>query len=183
MLPQGSINYPFSVLLSHCFCLQWALLSTAMAPITCGSVGDIVTIIELCLKLARVLNDSTGSSKEYRNLISELNSLQDALRLAGVALSDSGLDHDRRFYIDQEVARCHSTLKETELHIAKYRLLGTKTDPSMKGNWCKSMGATISRGWKKICWAIIMPDPLATLKDRLTVHRDIISMNMSALNM
>lgn len=50
-----------------------------MSGITFGSVGDIITIGQIALQLAQALSDWRGSAKEYRSLIKELQTFDQAL--------------------------------------------------------------------------------------------------------
>jgi hypothetical protein len=50
-----------------------------MSGITFGSVGDIISIGQIALLLAKALSDSRGSVKEYQCLIKELEVFDQAL--------------------------------------------------------------------------------------------------------
>lgn len=48
-------------------------------PVTFGSVGDIIAVGLLVKDLVEALNQSRGSQAEYKQLVAELNLLQDVL--------------------------------------------------------------------------------------------------------
>lgn len=48
-------------------------------PITCGSVGDIISVSLLIKDLVKCLDESRGSSAEYQTVVRELWSLDRAL--------------------------------------------------------------------------------------------------------
>src|SRR5947207_4507221 len=71
------INYP-SVLRFKCLldCLQD---HQVIMPISFGSVGDIISVCLIVKDLVAALDDSRGSSTEYREVIRELWGLDRAL--------------------------------------------------------------------------------------------------------
>ncbi|PQE09015.1 vegetative cell wall protein [Rutstroemia sp. NJR-2017a WRK4] len=48
-------------------------------PITFGSVGDIIAVGQISWSLAKALNDSRGSAKEYQGLVRELRAFERAV--------------------------------------------------------------------------------------------------------
>jgi len=50
-----------------------------MAAITFGLVGDIISVGEIAWSIAKALNGSRGSAKEYQNLVKELQLFNKAL--------------------------------------------------------------------------------------------------------
>jgi len=50
-----------------------------MSGITFGSVGDIIAVGEIAWSIAKALNSSRGSAKEYQGLIKELQLFNKAL--------------------------------------------------------------------------------------------------------
>jgi hypothetical protein len=50
-----------------------------MSGITFGSVGDIIAVGQIACALAKTLNDSRGSAKEYQGLVKELQTFDQAL--------------------------------------------------------------------------------------------------------
>jgi hypothetical protein len=48
-------------------------------PITFGSVGDIIAVGQISWSLAKALNDSRGSAKEYQGLLKELRAFERAV--------------------------------------------------------------------------------------------------------
>jgi hypothetical protein len=47
--------------------------------ITFGSVGDIIAVRQIAWSLAKALNDSRGSAKEYQGLVKDLQAFQRAV--------------------------------------------------------------------------------------------------------
>jgi hypothetical protein len=50
-----------------------------MSGITFGSVGDIIAVGQIAVQLVQALSDSRGSTKEYRELMRELQMFDQAL--------------------------------------------------------------------------------------------------------
>ena len=48
-------------------------------PITFGSVGDIIATVQVTVQLLKALNTSRGSSKEYGEVVQELETFGGAL--------------------------------------------------------------------------------------------------------
>ncbi len=47
--------------------------------ITFGSVGDVIAVGQIAWSLAKALNDSRGSAKEYQGLVKELRAFERAV--------------------------------------------------------------------------------------------------------
>jgi hypothetical protein len=80
-------------------------------PITFGSVGDLITIGLLIKDLVAALNQSRGSQAEYKQLVDELNLLQDVLARIDHLVNTAGATGGRRFEV--------SALHDTTLQIAQ----------------------------------------------------------------
>jgi hypothetical protein len=94
--------------LGTCFDYQQSAMTVAFG----FSVGDFISAIgnyplsstylqrltgidaELCAKVAKALNDTTGASAEYQHVVLELQALQNALsRLASLEPTKSNINH------------------------------------------------------------------------------------------
>lgn len=65
-----------------------------MTPAFGFSIGDFISAIELCRKIAKALQDTDGASSEYQSVVIELHGLQNALsRLAALEPTQSNLNH------------------------------------------------------------------------------------------
>lgn len=71
-----------------------------------GSLGDIIAIIEFANNIRKALSSKTGSTKRYRDLLSELNEASAILLFAQDILQDN---------ISYSVPRFHSAIEEAFL--------------------------------------------------------------------
>ena len=107
------------------------------------SVGDFISGLELIRQFIKALEDSSGSSKEYRDLIRELYTLERALLEVKHLNVDESLQPQKIATI-QTVVQCQETISSFLLQIATYQ-------PSLR-----SGGS--GKGWldclRKIQWAV-----------------------------
>ena len=133
------------------------------------SVGDIVTALKLIKQSIEAVQDTKGSSAEFKALDHEIGSLRDGLE----AVEDLKLD--QRFgpkskqaaAIRQAVSRCRQCIEAFLLTIAKYQpWLRTKTPA----------GAAWKTSLKKIQWALCKRDDVNRFRAQLERHSLSISM-------
>ena len=116
-----------------------------MIPITCNAVGDILALATLVLDIAHALNDSRGSSAEYRAFTTELNSLN--IVLASVArVAELTADVKLRAEIVYEADRCGKDIQRGLDRIVKFSLLG------LNEHKCAPLRVKLKRQWYKVDW-------------------------------
>ena len=91
-----------------------------MLPTFGFSVGDFISGINIVRDLIKALEDSTGSSSEYRNLITELYSLERALiEVRHLTLDES--QHAQSVALKQAAAQCQDTIDAFLQKIQKFQ--------------------------------------------------------------
>ena len=84
------------------------------------SVGDFISGLELIRQLIKALEDSSGSSKEYRDLIRELYALERALLEVKHLNVDESLQ-PQKIAIIQTAVQCQETISFFLSQIATYQ--------------------------------------------------------------
>src|SRR4051812_17491179 len=91
--------------------------------ITCGAVGDIISVCLLVKDLVDLLDNSRGSPGEFRSLTRELNNLDRSLLLVDVACRTHG-NHpgleDLCSTAQKVVYECQTSLNDLSARIQKY---------------------------------------------------------------
>ena len=141
-----------------------------MIPLIPSSFGDIVAAATIAHSIYQALKDSTGSSFEYQCLIDELSFFEDALSRVDCALKAIPLNELDRQSIQEEITRCYKLLRKFMGHIQKYEVVisGSK--------WYTSI-------WRKITWAILKPDEVASFRRKLSQHKNNIIVFLMAVEM
>lgn len=163
------------------FKLIWSTISSTkpqeMAAPTFGfSVGDFIAGISLVRKLIRALNDSTGSCASYRQLISELLDLDEAL----TGVSKLRLDPTQTA---QKIALDHVASK-CELSITAFLSQNTK----FEGSLGFASGKPIpSQKWQaslhKIQWALCKDSAIQALRTEIRAHTTTLNLLLSTIQM
>lgn len=107
------------------------------------SFGDIVSGIDLIKDLIRALEDSTGSSAEYRQLVSELRYLKKALKDISKLDLDASLEADKSALM-QAGFLCEELIDSFVKKNAKYNNAFTANGDISK--W--------RTNWRKLKWAV-----------------------------
>ena len=136
------------------------------------SVGDFVAGIELIRQLINALEDSAGSSAEYRELIKELYSLERAL------LEVKHLDLDASQYaqlvaLRQAATQCQQTIDE---FLSKLR----KFQPAFRTGGAKSSWRDSLR---KMEWALYKKEDVERFRAQLSGHTASINMLMMTVQL
>ncbi|KAF8802570.1 hypothetical protein BYT27DRAFT_7196491 [Phlegmacium glaucopus] len=142
-----------------------------MLPFVPASFGDIVTAAGIARSIYKALSDrdSTGSSYEYQCLITELRSFEQALKTvedAIIVIPPSGrLAQD----IKAETTTCLELLKTFLECIKSYqKALG---------------GGGKGASWRKIGWGLLKADEVASFRQKLSQHKQNITMFLNGLVM
>lgn len=136
------------------------------------SVGDIIAAIQLIVKITKALEDSTGSSSQYQGVITELNSLNNAL----VKVKNIRLEGDQQH---QEIAlfgaalQCRQTIDGFMQKVGKYQAcLGD----GGSGSWAKD-------SWRKVQWSLCSQKEVDLFRASLNAHTSAISIMLHAIQM
>jgi len=136
------------------------------------SVGDFISGLELIRQLIKALEDSSGSSKEYRDLIRELYSLERALLEVKHLNVDDSLQPQKNAVI-QAAVQCQETISVFLSQIAKYQ-------PSLRtggsgGSWRDRL--------RKIQWALCRKDDVQRFRAQIQGHTSSITILLMTLKL
>ena len=132
--------------------------------ITFGSVGDIIAVAELAFKIVKALSESRGASKEYQDLMLELDLFRRALQEADRFLKPNRpvrLQPHTENAVRHHVTLCKKEMEEFMKKIKKYQ------ESLRKGG----SGNMMRDSWRKVGWSLFKKEDLATLRGNLSMHR------------
>ncbi|MCJ1381154.1 hypothetical protein MMC17_004263 [Xylographa soralifera] len=136
------------------------------------SAGDFIAALALVKNVIDALNDTVGSTAEYRGLMDELTTHQSAL----LALRDfcaNGQRNAQFVALLQAAARIQLTINDFWRKISKYQL-------------CLADGGSGSRiedGWRKLSWALCQKDEVARFRAQLCSHTGSINILLMTIHM
>jgi hypothetical protein len=136
------------------------------------SVGDFITAIELVGTVIDALRSSSTASLEYRELISQLLSLETAL------IQVKRLEFEESQYAEvialrQAAAQCRRTIDGFLKKIEKYQ-------PSLNGS---GEGSRVRDAWMKVKWAVCRKEDVARFKADLVGHTESIQLLLMTVQM
>jgi hypothetical protein len=136
------------------------------------SVGDFLAALSLVSTVIDSLRSSGGSSTQYRALISELYTLEDALiRVKRVDLDES--QNAERIALQQAAAQCQRTIDDFMKKTEKYQ-------PHLRA---AGSGNKLRDGWMKIKWATCRGEDVEKFKAELSGHRGAIEVLLLTVQM
>ncbi|THH03786.1 hypothetical protein EW146_g10344 [Bondarzewia mesenterica] len=141
-------------------------------PFSFGSFGDIVSLASLTREVIKALNESRGSSAEYRNLIAELRSLSSSLDALHRHLSVRGpirLEYSAENGIKFALSRCQFLI--TDFY---QRMRGYQNSLQRGGS-----GSRMRDSWRKIGWSIFKREEVIDLKRKLADQKNTIVLMLS----
>ena len=118
------------------------------------------------------MRDSGEPSSEYRELLSQLSTLQTAL----LAVKSVGLDdaqHAELVALQQAAAQCQRTIDAFWEKIQKY-------EPSLRTG---GSGSRAKDAWRKVKWAVCRKEDVARFKADLVGHTESIEMLLTTVQM
>lgn len=139
------------------------------------SVGDFLAAIELVGTVIDALQRSGAATKEYRELISQLVSLENAL------LQVKRLEFDDGQYAQVAALRhaaslCQGTIDGFWKQALQYQ-------PHLACDGRRGRKSDIRAGWMKVKWALFKRDDVARFKADLVGHTESINLLLAALQM
>jgi primase-polymerase (primpol)-like protein len=138
-------------------------------PITFGSVGDLISISLIVKDLLVAIDESRGSSAEYKAVVNELWILDRALlEVELLSRKYTGTPEFNALYTtaSKTVERCRSSIEAFTARIKKY-------DDHFTGNGRKS---GIRGLGMKIRWQITEKDEVEKFRAEVTAHSAAINM-------
>ena len=144
------------------------------------SVGDFVAGIVLVKDLIRALDESSGSSAEYRNLINELESLKWALELLQELQIDES-QRDRRRALEQVAFQCWNIIENFVRRTAKFNAaLGDARAQNQPGQTQLSKWRV---ALKKAQWSLNKKEDIAKVRAEIMGHTLILNALMSQMQL
>lgn len=139
------------------------------------SVGDFIAAIELVGTVINALQCSGSAAKEYRELISQLISLENAL------LQVKRLEFDESQYAEvialkQAASQCQRTIDVFWKQAQKYQ-------PHLACEGRSGTRSEIKAGWMKIKWAIFKREDVTRFKADLVGHTESIQVLLATFQM
>ncbi len=123
------------------------------------SFGDFVSGINLIRELIKALEDSAGSSAEYRDLIKELYSLERALlEVKHLDLDES--QHSQGLALQQAATQCQQTIDGFLQRVRKFQ--PALTTGGSKSPW--------RDGLRKLEWALYKKEDVQKFRAQLNGH-------------
>ena len=137
-----------------------------MLPIVPASFGDIVTAVNIVHSIYKALSDSMGASHDYQCLIMELRSFEQALKIVDLAITVSPPTGRDALDIAAETTTCLELLKTFDDRIRSYQ---------------KALGGRKGASWRKIGWSLFKADEVASFRQKISQHKQNITMFLTGL--
>ena len=137
-------------------------------PIVPSSIGDIVTATKIIHSIYKALSDSMGASYDYQCLIAELRSFEQALKIVDLAIAIAPPTGRNALDIAAETTTCLELLKTFDDRIKSYQ---------------KALGRGKSASWRKIGWSLFKADEIASFRQRISQHKQNITLFLNGLTM
>lgn len=123
------------------------------------SVSDFVSGVNLVRDLIKALEDSAGSSAEYRDLIKELYSLERALlEVKHLDLDES--QHSQGIALQQAAIQCQQAI---DVFLQKIRKFQPALRTGGSKSWCRD-------GFRKVEWALYKKEDVQQFRAQLHGH-------------
>lgn len=136
------------------------------------SVGDFISGVTLVRKLIRALNDTVGSRASYRQLISELLSLDEALNQAKDLQVNAALA-GHQAVLQQIVGRCQLSIETFLDKNAKFKdSLGPQPSASP---WKTNLN--------KIQWALCKDSAVDELRREIAAHTTTLNLILATMQL
>jgi hypothetical protein len=136
------------------------------------SVGDFISGINLIRDLINALEDSSGSSKDYHDLIRELYSLERALLEVKHLNVDESLQ-PQKIAVTQAAVQCQETISTFLTQIAKFQ-------PSLSTG---GSGQSWRDRLRKIQWALNKREDVQKFRTQIQGHTSSITLLLITLKL
>ena len=132
-------------------------------------IGEIVTATKIVHSIYKALSDSMGASYDYQCLIAELRSFEQALKIVDHTITVAPPTGHDALNIAAETTTCLELLKKFDDRIRSYqKVLG---------------GGAKSASWRKIGWSLFKADEVASFRQRISQHKQNITVFLHGLTM
>ena len=133
-----------------------------------SAIGEIVTAVKIVHSIYKALSDSMGASYDYHCLIAELRSFERALKIVDHAITVAPPTGCDALDIAAETKTCVEMLKKFDDRIRSYQ---------------KALGGGKGASWRKIGWSLFKSDEVASFRQRISQHKQNISLFLNGLTM
>ena len=135
------------------------------------SAGDLATAIGLIVRISKALRDSGTAAAECRDVLQDLQNLQQLLGFVETLRpADGSISHINA--VRGMALKCHIPLLEFAQKIESYA-------PALGVGSSKGM---ITRGVKKVQWAILVEEEVAKFRGTIAAKVDTITLLLVGLN-
>jgi len=146
------------------------------------SIGDFLAAIDLVSTVITALRSSSSASLEYRELIAQLISLENAL------LQVKRLEFEEGQYAEiialrQAAAQCQWTIDAFLKKVLKYQPHLSNDGAVTVGGSDRVRGVELKKAWMKIRWAICRKEDVKTFKADLVGHTESIQLLLATVQM
>ena len=139
-----------------------------MLPFVPSSFGDIVTAASIVQSIYKALSDSMGASYDYQCLITELRSFEQALKFVDHAIAVAPPTGRDALDIAAETTTCLEMLKTFDDRIKSYQ---------------KALGGRKGASWRKIGWSLFKADEVASFRQKISQHKQNITLFLIGVTM
>jgi hypothetical protein len=144
------------------------------------SVGDFISAVELVGTVIDALRSSSSASTEYRELISQLLSLESALLQVKIESEES--QSAEEIALLQAASQCQRTIDAFLERVKAYQPhLGN--DRSESGVTLGNIKDGAKRGWMKVKWAICKKEDVRKFQADLAGHTASIQLLLATVQM
>ena len=133
-----------------------------------SAIGEIVTAAKIVHSIYKALSDSMGASYDYQCLIAELRSFEQALKIVDLAITIASPIGRDSLYIAAETTTCLEMLKKFDDRIRSYQ---------------KALGGGKGASWRKIGWSLLKADEVANFRQKISQHKQNITLFLNGLTM
>ena len=133
-----------------------------------SSFGDIVTAANIGHSIYKALSDSMGASYDYQCLILELHSFEQALKFVDAVITAAPPTGRDALNIAAEITTCLELLTTFNDRIKSYQ---------------KVLGGRKGASWRKIGWSLFKTDEVASFRQKISQHKQNITLFLNGLMM
>ena len=124
--------------------------------------------VKIVNSIYKALSDSMGASYDYQCLIAELRHFEQALKTVEVAITVSPPSRRVALDIAAETTTCLEMLKKFDDRIRSYQ---------------HALGGRKGASWRKIGWSVFKADEVASFRQKISQHKQNITLFLNGLTM
>ena len=133
-----------------------------------SAIGGLVTAVKIVHSIYKVLSGSMDASYDYQCLIAELRHFEQALKTVEVAITVTPPYGRVALDIAAETTTCLERLKKFDDRIRSYQ---------------HALGGRKGASWRKIGWSVFKADEVASFRQKISQHKQNITLFLNGLTM